>query len=195
MNHIRSFATLACAAALLAALASVPFVAAGAQQAAPPAQKPTADAALAILEPYIGGEWKAASKWSDGRPLNAREVFTWGIGKKFINVKTFVTPDNGPEYQRYEAMYGTKDGKLTSWNFTYDGSTDTAEWTVDGKKLSTATKQPAADGSEQTLHQSIELVEPHKFHWVVAIEKNGLTQTIFDGHWVRDPADTTAVAK
>jgi hypothetical protein len=136
---------------------------------------------LATLEPYIGGEWIMDGQWADGTPLKAREVFEWGVGKKFVRVRTFVTAETG-EYQRYEGMYGVKDGKLTGWNFSYDGSSQVGEWKVEGKKLSTTSDMPGG----VTLRQSFELVEPDKFHWMVGTEKDGQYTPMFDGFWVRN---------
>ena len=187
------------AAALVAAVGLVAGLTRAADEARPQ-QKQSAVAATAVelsqpsrpssnpldlLAPYVGGEWKCDGKWEgSNEPLVAREVFTWGPGKKFVNVKTFVTGPDG-EYQRYEAMYGVKDGKLVSWSFNYDGEAQTSDWVVEGKKWSTSNPMALPGGATATLHQSVELVEPDKFRWVVETEQDGKRTKLFDGHWVR----------
>ncbi len=154
--------------------------------AAPPSTAPSGGAADAsVIEPivpYVGGEWRIKATWAGGDALEAREVFEWGVGKKFISCKTFVSKPDGGEYQRYETIFGAKDGKFTAWGFVFDGHTDVTEFHVDGKKLSST--KPMAEGG--TLHQSIELVDPNKFHWVVEVEKDGKTERVMDGYWVRE---------
>ena len=194
MNRTRIVA----ATTLTAILASVAGIAlarepAQERQPAPAQARDTASVQtpLDLLVPYIGGEWQCTGKWSSGEPLVAREVFTWGIGKKFINVKTYVTGPEG-EYQRYEAMYGVKDGKLMSWSFTFDGKAETAEWKVEGKKWSASNAQKTPDGASMIVHQSVELVEPNKFRWIVEIERDGQRTPLFDGFWVRESAPAAA---
>jgi hypothetical protein len=171
-------------ATLLACFATA--VARAEPAAAPPTTAPSADAdASAVIEPivpYLGGEWRIKATWAGGNALEAREVFEWGVGKKFISCKTFVSQPEGGEYQRYETIFGARDGKLTAWGFVFDGHTDVTEFHVNGKNLSST--KPMAEGG--TLHQSIELVEPNKFHWVVSVEKDGKNQQVMDGYWIRE---------
>ena len=177
--------SLALAAAFVAAVGIASLAVAGQEKSTAKTASAKADADwLKVLEPYVGGEWHCTAAWNTGEKLVAREVFTWSAGKKFVNVKTYVTGPEG-EYLRYEGMYGVKDGKLTGWNFAFDGTSDTAEWVVEGRKWSTSKMSTGADGASQTLYQSIELVEADKFHWVVAMERGGKKETLIDGFWVR----------
>ncbi len=143
------------------------------------------DAALAAVAPYVG-EWRIKAKWAAGNDLEGREVFAWGVGKKFVHCKTFVTKPDGGEYQRYETIFGAKDGKLIAWAFTFDGKAEVDEFKIDGKRLYTSKPMTAQDGGTGTLHQSMELVEPNKFRWLVSFEKDGKTQQLMDGVWVRE---------
>ena len=166
--------------------------------AAAPASDATAaanEAALAAVAPYIG-EWRIKAKWAAGNDLEGREVFTWGVGKKFVHCKTFVNkPDGGGEYQRYETIFGAKDGKLMAWAFTFDGKADLDEFKIDGKRLYTSKPMAAQDGGTGTLHQSIELVDPNKFRWLVSFEKDGKTQPLMDGMWIREGSSSASTAK
>lgn len=141
---------------------------------------------LDVLAPYVGGVWEVNGKWADGNALEAHEIFEWGPGKKWITCKTFLHRKDGQLFQRYETVFGVKDGKLTTWGFTFNGKMDTNEWKVDGKRMHTASTMPGVDvQSGSTLYQSIEQVEPNKFRWVVEQETNGQKQLLIDANWIR----------
>jgi hypothetical protein len=166
---------------------------------AAPASQPGAEAQekpaglVGALAPYVGGEWKITATWNGGNPLQARDTFEWGPGKKFVVCKTFVSTPQG-EYQRYQTIFGEQDGKLMSWAFTVDGYVDVATFAVEGKKLSATKPVHTADGSDGGIvHQSIELTGPNQFHWLVAIEKDGKTTQIMDGAWKRESSTRDAV--
>ena len=115
-------------------------------------------------------------------------MYEWGIGKKFIEARTYVNAPEG-EYERYLTMFGVQNGKLHAWQFTFDGHAEGLDFSIDGKKLSSArTMKSANGGGDSVLHQSIELVEANKFHWIVQIEKDGKLQPIMDGFWIREAA-------
>jgi hypothetical protein len=145
---------------------------------------------LDVVAPYVGGEWKINAIWSGGNALQAREVFTWGPGKKFVICKTFVSTPQG-EYERYETIFGEQDGKLMTWAFTVDGEVNIVPFAVEGKKLSSSRPIQTADGKDGgTLHQSVEQTSPNQFRWLVSIEKDGKTNQIMDGTWIRDAVGT-----
>lgn len=149
--------------------------------------KSAGDEAFALLTSFVGGEWRIEAKWSSGAPLKARATYEWGVGKKFVEAKTFPQDEKGVEYQRYLTVFGTKDGKLMSWGFMFDGHTDSAEWTLDGKKFSSAKPMLAKDGGESKaiLHQSIELTDANHMRWIVVIENDGKKEQVMDGTWER----------
>jgi hypothetical protein len=140
---------------------------------------------LDAVAPYVGGEWRINAAWKDGNPLQARSTYEWGVGKKFIIAKTFVGEPT-KQYQRYVTIFGEQDGKLMAWGFVFDGHHDVSEFKIDGKRLHSDKPMPAADGSKKSiLHQSIELTEPNRMHWLVSIETNGQDKPVMDGEWVR----------
>lgn len=146
---------------------------------------------LDALAPYVGGEWRIDGSWKAGNPIHARTTYEWGVGKKFIIARTFVTDEKGASYQRYNTIFGEQDGKLLAWGFVFDGHHDVSEFKLDGKRLYSQKPMPAADGSKGSiLHQSIELTQPNRSHWLVSIETNGEDKQIMDGTWVRS-ADVT----
>lgn len=147
---------------------------------------------LTALTPYVGGEWKIKGTWKDGSPIEAREVFDYGIGKKFITCKTFVNAPKG-EYQRYENIFGVQDGKLMSWAFVYNGEVAISEFKIDGKKLSSS--RTVSGDKPGVLHQSIELVEPNKFRWLVSMEQDGQTKELMDGMWIREASASAEPSK
>jgi hypothetical protein len=140
------------------------------------------DPLLAPLAPYVGGEWRLKAAWADGTPLQAREIYDWGVGRKFITCKTWVGKAD-EEYQRYDETFGVQDGKLMSWSFAFDGHVNVGEFKVDGKTLSSSR---VLSGDAGTLHQSVELLDANRFRWVVKIVKDGKDQPLIDGTWVRE---------
>jgi hypothetical protein len=142
---------------------------------------------LQVLAPYVGGEWKINAKWSDGSPLEAREIFEWGVGRRFVTCKTFVSKLGGGEYQRYETIFGVGEGgKIVAHGFVYDGQVQVTEFKLDGKKLTGERPMKASDGGDGTLRQSVEQIEPNKFRWIVAFVKDGKVSPMMDGVWVRE---------
>src|SRR5688572_22053245 len=141
---------------------------------------------LDVMAPYIGGVWVVNGKWSDGNALEAHEIFEWGPGKRWITCKTSLHRPDGTRFQRYETVFGVQEGKLTTWGFTFNGKLDTNTWQVDGKRLHTASTTPGVDvKSGSTLHQSIELIEPNSFRWIVSQEANGEKKVLIDANWIR----------
>jgi hypothetical protein len=142
-----------------------------------------------LMAPLVGGEWRIEATWSNGDKLKARATYAWNLGKNFVTAKTYPMTPDGKEYQRYETIFGMKDGKLWGWSFVYDGTSDEGEWTVEGKKISNVKpmKNPSGEVTSK-LHQSVEVVEPNKMQWKVAFERGGEMHPIMDGYWVRDPA-------
>ena len=128
---------------------------------------------------YIDG------KWVNGESLKARETFTWGLGNKFVEVRTFVSRNDGSgEYERYRGVFAVKDGKLVSYNFAYDGGNTVDDVTVDGKVLKI--KRTVSNVDVPTIiHQEIERVGDDTFHWRVSLEREAKTDKIMDGEWVR----------
>ena len=82
---------------LLLALAAFVPLALAADDATPQVNSP-----LGAVAPFIGGEWHIDGKWVNGESLKARETFEWGLAKKFIEVRTYVSKSDGSgEYERY----------------------------------------------------------------------------------------------
>ena len=145
---------------------------------------PAGDGPLAALAPFIDGEWHFDGKWANGEPLKAREVFEWGLGKKFVTTRTWVINNNGDEYERYRSTFAVKDGKPVMYNFAYDGESSVDEVKVSGKVIDVrrSAKTPAG---EMVIRQEIELTEKDKFRWRVWLDRDGESQQIIEGDWVR----------
>jgi len=165
---------------LLLALAAFVPLALAADDATPQVNSP-----LGAVAPFIGGEWHIDGKWVNGESLKARETFEWGLAKKFIEVRTYVSKSDGSgEYERYRGVFAVKDGKLVSYNFAYDGGNTVEDVTVDGKVLKI--KRTVSNVDVPTvIHQEIERDGDDKFHWRVSLERDGKTDKIMDGEWLR----------
>jgi hypothetical protein len=153
--------------------------------AAARAQTTQPSSAVDAVAPYIG-EWHINATWAGGNALDARNVFEWGLNKKFIVVKTFVKQEDGKEYQRYEGIYADHEGKLMYYNFRFDGEADVRPMECKGHNVSNSWSVSEKDGSATNLRQSVELIDDNHFRWQVATQqKDGPWQTIMDGTWER----------
>ena len=146
---------------------------------------PLTDGPLAVLAPFIGGEWHIDGAWANGEALKARETFSWGLGNKFVEVRTWVSRNDGSgEYERYRGIFAVKDGKLVSYNFAFDGGNTLDDVTVDGKVLKIKRAVTSTD-APMVILQEIEPVGEDKFKWRVWLERDGKKDQIMDGEWVR----------
>jgi len=144
--------------------------------------------APAALQPLAAlvGEWTLDGNWSNGEALMARETMEWGLNRKFINVRTWVTRNDGSgEYERYQSVYGVKDGKIVLYNFAYDGDSSVDEVKVNGKVIDIRRKAKTPDGAEMVIRQEIEPDGKDKFRWRIWLDRDGNSQQIMDGVWVR----------
>jgi hypothetical protein len=169
---------------VLAAFLFASLTALTAAPAADDASTPT-DGPLAAVAPFIGGEWVIDGKWMNGEALKAREVFAWGLANKFVEVRTFVSRNDGSgEYERYRGVFAVKEGKLVSYNFAFDGGNTLDDVTVDGNVLKLRRGVTNVD-VPTVIHQEIERVDNDKFKWRVWLEREGKKDQIMDGEWVR----------
>ena len=146
---------------------------------------PPTDGPLAAVAPFVGGEWHIDGKWMNGEALKARETFIWGLGNKFIEVRTWVSRNDGSgEYERYRGVFAVKDGKLVSYNFAYDGGNTLDDVTVDGKVLKIRRAVTNVDVPTVIL-QEIERTGDDAFRWRVWLERDGKKDQIMDGEWKR----------
>jgi hypothetical protein len=181
VTNMRRIAVALCATLLAAVCLS--SRAGGADESA--GETPTE---LAPLAQFIG-EWTIDGHWANGEALKARETAEWGLNRKFIEVRTWVSRNDGSgEYERYRSIYSVKDGKLVLYNFAYDGGSSVDEMKVNGKVIDVRRKAKSPDGGEMVIRQELEFTGSDKFQWRVWLERDGNSQQIMDGQWVRKSA-------
>jgi hypothetical protein len=149
------------------------------------------DAAASPLDKVakLIGQWRIEAQWSSGEALKGRQTYEWGLGKKFIVAKTFVTKNDGSgEYQRYETVMAVKDGKLISYNFTYDGTSSVVEMQIEGDTLRSR-REIQRDNGAMVIKQELELTAADKSRWKVWIDRDGKEEQVMDGTWVRVAKD------
>ena len=131
------------------------------------------------------GEWRIEAQWTGGEALKGRQTYEWGLNKKFIVAKTFVTKNDGSgEYQRYESVFGVKDGKLVSYNFTYDGTSSVSEAQLDGDTLR-ITGKVGGSGGAVVIKQELVLSTGTESRWQVWVVRDGKEEQVMDGTWRR----------
>ena len=159
------------------------------------AQAQAEESPLDALAPLIG-QWHIDAKWMPGdKPLKARIVFEWGPGKKFITSRTYITPQDGSEeYERYHEVFGVVDGKLVDHLFDFEGKTHTREFTSEGKTLKSEWKVEQAT-EPTSIRQELERTAAGRLQWRIWVTRDGKTEQIMDGTWIKDATDTTPKAK
>ncbi|HEV3262632.1 MAG TPA: hypothetical protein VG013_37680 [Gemmataceae bacterium] len=147
--------------------------------------KPTAVNKLAALERFAG-EWVVDGQWSDGTSLHARGVYEWGLGKKIMKARTFVT-DHGKEYQRYESVMAWHPEKksLFEISFAFDGGV--SEVPIESKDKDTLHIGwvPYDKGKPSRVRQVITFLDKDSFQWVVTIKDGEEWKQLIDATWKR----------
>jgi hypothetical protein len=145
----------------------------------PPADK------LAPLARFVG-EWEVNAKWSDGKTLQARNVYAWSLGKKIMTSKTFVR-DGNREYQRYEGILTWHPTKKSLYqiNFTYDGGIN--ETIVESKDANTLHIGwvPFTPDRPSPVRQVIRFIDNDHFQWIVSVKDGAEWKQIIDATWKR----------
>ncbi len=144
-------------------------------------------AAWALLERWADSEWVIDATWVDGSPLHARCEYRWGLNRKFLVCKTFVSAGTG-EYQRYESIMAWHPEKksLVSVDLAYNGQfSETVVELVDKHTL----RQGYTDyipGHASPARQEISFVDNDRHTWKVWVKDgSGEWSTIMDGMFVR----------
>src|SRR5262245_35853018 len=93
----------------LLSLLMVPSFALAQAPAPPPAEQ------LAPLARFIGGQWVVDGKWSDGRPLRARDVLEWGVNRATIHAKTLSPGTRASTSVTRTPLRGMRGRSACSW--------------------------------------------------------------------------------
>lgn len=131
------------------------------------------------------GQWEIDTTWSDGTPLRSRNVFTVGLGGRFLEAQTFAADGDGDMYERYRTIYAydNETGQIVSYGFTYDGSVtivDDMKLDEDGPAL---TSEWSGDGA--AIRQTVKFLSPDEYNWKVWTRTDGDWGLIMDANWHR----------
>lgn len=140
---------------------------------------------LAPLERFLG-EWTIQGRWSDGKELQARGVYTWGLGKKFIVAKTFVgTGDK--TYQRYEGIMGWHPTKkhLFETSYAFNGGVENIRIDVKDKDTLHLGFAPFSSDEPSEVRQVLKFLDQDSFSWTVELKSDKGWTKIMDGTWKR----------
>ena len=147
------------------------------------------DNPLAPIEPLLG-EWTIDATWAGGQPLKARQTYERHLNDKFILARAIVTKEDGSgEYVRYETLFAPKDGKLISYNFSFDGANDSRPVEIKGKVMHFHSDRTLEDGNKLIIDQELELIDNDILSWKVFLNRDGQRTQIMDGKWKRKKKD------
>jgi hypothetical protein len=97
------------------------------------------NAHLAFFENFMGGKWEMKGEWSPGKTFRQVQVYSWGLNKTLVKVKTFGTtnPKTGAFGLRNEGIRAwDKDKKqLVFWEFDIFGGITQGTCTIKGNTL------------------------------------------------------------
>ena len=143
------------------------------------------DDPLARLAPFVG-EWHVEGKWSNGDPLKARGVYEWGVGKKIISAKIFVT-DKGKEYQRYESIMAWHPEKKSLYEITFSFDGSISEVLLDAKEKDAIHIgfTPFNKEKPDKLRQILRFTDKDHFVWTVSLQQGEQWTQIIEATWVQ----------
>jgi hypothetical protein len=141
---------------------------------------------LAPVARFIG-EWEVDAKWSDGSPLRARTVYTWGVNKKIIVGKTFVKDPAKGEYQRYEGIiaWQPKKKSLFEISFAYNGEISEVLYDFVDKDTIHVGYRPFHDGDPVNVRQVLHFAGNDAFEWTVMLKMGDDWTKIIEATWHR----------
>lgn len=152
---------------------------------AAPATAPDPMKSVKVFAPFIG-EWRIDAKWDSGAPLQARGTFEWELGGAHLRTATFLPTDTG-EAQRYLGIISYHPGKksLVSYSFAVDGGIrESLVSTTDGKTFLFGF-EPFDASDPANLRQTLVIVDPDTYTWLVEMKQNGEWKRMMLGEWKR----------
>ncbi len=145
------------------------------------------------LETLLGG-WEINDRWSDGRPLWARNEYRIGLNGLFIDATTWTKNDDGEISELYNNVFaGTPEGgQLIS--FAHDGGISESRWIpIEDGQIPTILLNGGPSGAAE-FEQDIKIPTAGEYQWSVRTRtnENPAWQKLIDGTWLRQgPAKMT----
>ncbi|HWB20472.1 MAG TPA: hypothetical protein VG711_09250 [Phycisphaerales bacterium] len=134
------------------------------------------------------GEWTVDATWAGGNPLHAREVHALSLDGTVLRSQTFVTKDDGSEYQRYEMVswWDNATGKTRFMEWVYDGTTEQGEIIASDDHTLMFPPRVDADGKTSPIRQWLTFVGDDEYDWTVKMkQEDGSEKTLIEGKWMR----------
>lgn len=143
-------------------------------------------AALADLQPFVGGEWRADAKWANGDTFKAVARFESILGGRYIQGVSSTLDDAGNPRPRDLVIFSDSHGVLTQHVFNADGNTRTATGSreEDGTLVFEWVRQNP-DGTNTPLKQRIRHVDADTCQQQVLMHIRGDWHTLIDATWTR----------
>jgi hypothetical protein len=148
------------------------------------------DPQLQPLARYVGGQWVVHGKWNNGPQLHAREIHELSLDGRIIRSRTFVTKDDGTEYQRYESInfWHPKKKQLMFHSYAFNGAID--EGLIEPQSDGSLLYPPAIgdDGKPGPIRQTIKFTDDDTMIWTVFKRNDdGSEETMIEATWKREP--------
>src|SRR5262249_10182940 len=116
-------------------------------------------------------------------------VYEWGLGKKILNVKTFVM-NGDKEYQRYEGVmaWHPKRKCLYEISFAYDGNISEYVIEPEAKDTLHIGFTPFHADQPQNVRQVLKFTDKDHFVWTVTMKQGDESKQLIEATWQRKNA-------
>jgi uncharacterized protein YndB with AHSA1/START domain len=191
-------ATLTCT--LLASGAAMMMSPSGAAANAPDGagdRSVTADAHLAPLARYVGGEWVADGVLPDGQAFHAREVYEWTLDGRAMRARLYMQRPDGSEYHRYESLcaWDAAAGAIVYHGYASDGSISHGEIHILADGTHNYPSARGADGARTGFRNTVRFIDDNTFHWTLFQQDGGGEErAVIEATWRRQTASGSAPA-
>ncbi len=144
------------------------------------------------------GTWQVEGTWSWGATLEATAVHTAGLNGHFMEIKTTVSDNGGPEYVRYTSTvyHDAAESTYRTFSRQHTGGAADAPWTPDvrdGRDVWTS----GFDTDGASIREELSLTEDDTMLWVVEMKRgDGPWLEALHAEWKRvEPMKNDAVTK
>ncbi len=147
----------------------------------PISKQPTLQGELKAFEPFLG-VWEINDVWAWGSTVHAIAEYKAVLDGHAVEMRTWVSDDGKPLYERYRALLRIDDGKFAVHTLSHDGSLTKSQYTRDADSFVTSWEQGGT-----SVTDSISLIDPNSIRWLVKMTNadSGEKSVAMDGQWKR----------
>jgi hypothetical protein len=126
---------------------------------------------LQTLERFVGGAWVTQGEGGDTH-VRTRVVYEWGLNRKLLKVKSYLTPEEGGERLVYESVFfwHPERKKLVFYSISAGGGIFDGTIEPDGDTY-VADFRSLSEGKATSYRQSLTFLDADTIRWTVSTKK------------------------